>query len=299
MPRLAPLVAALAIAGCFRTASDPALVARVEALEAREEARTRALLDAQPQQLEVTVLARKLEDLRAQLEVIERKLEATAARPAAKPSPVRRRTPDPALTYAVPVGTSPVAGPPDAKVTVVMAYELACPYCHRAWSTLEDLRAKYGNELRIVYKPYIVHRTNATYAAYAACAAHRQGKWRPMVERLWEKMFVPRKFDAATVDAIAREVRLNMRRYKHDVAATCPQEVDDERALLTKLGVTATPTFFINGRFMAGARPQAEFERLIDEELAEARDAIQRGVEPAAFYDQEIVGKGIREIPLP
>jgi protein-disulfide isomerase len=35
-----------------------------------------------------------------------------------------------------------------------------------------------------------------------------------------------------------------------------------------KLGVSGTPSFFVNGRFLSGAQPYASFARLIDEELA-------------------------------
>jgi protein-disulfide isomerase len=36
----------------------------------------------------------------------------------------------------------------------------------------------------------------------------------------------------------------------------------------SQFGVTGTPAFFINGRFVSGAQPFEAFEYIIDEELA-------------------------------
>jgi protein-disulfide isomerase len=56
-------------------------------------------------------------------------------------------------------------------------------------------------------------------------------------------------------------------------------------ALAEKLGVSGTPTFFVNGRRITGARPLAEFRRLVDEELEAARRLIASGTEPKRVYD--------------
>jgi protein-disulfide isomerase len=45
------------------------------------------------------------------------------------------------------------------------------------------------------------------------------------------------------------------------------ERVQDDSDDAAKLGVTGTPAFFINGRFLSGAQPFESFKRLIDEEL--------------------------------
>ena len=55
--------------------------------------------------------------------------------------------------------------------------------------------------------------------------------------------------------------------------------------MLAKLGVGATPAFFINGRFLSGAQPAAAFSALIDEEMKKANDAIKKGVKAKDYYD--------------
>src|SRR4026207_2095262 len=72
-----------------------------------------------------------------------------------------RPEPDKAEMYAVPVDGFPSDGPADAKVTIVIAHDYADPFSDRNRGTLDDLRKKYGNELRIVFRNMVVHPHNA------------------------------------------------------------------------------------------------------------------------------------------
>jgi protein-disulfide isomerase len=295
MLRLA-LVAGLLVSACYRERRDEATERRLALLEQRLDAQDKKLEEMRTQNsasVEMTVIAARLQELAQKIAELETKL----AQGSARPQPRKRISADPALTYAVPVGTSPSLGAPDAKVTIIMAYEFACRFCRKAWDTMDKLRAKYGNDVRVVYKQYVVHADTATPAAYAACAAHKQGKWRVMADTLWTKAFDARKFDQAHIDALAKKTKLDMKRYAADTEGPCPTELRDDWALLKKFAVTATPTFFINGRVLEGAKDQAEFERLVDEELAKASAAIKAGVPADKVYEQEVLGKGLTEVP--
>ena len=228
-----------------------------------------------------------IEDLTARVVKLETKGTAAARRP---------HEPDRSAVYAVAIAGSPAVGSPKAKVTIVMAMDFACPYCRRAYGTVDELRKKYGADLRVVYKAMIVHPQVATHSALAACAANHQGKFRALADLIWAKSFDAHDFADATIDSLAADAKLDLARYKTDIAGPCAQEVKDEQAQLQKLGVSATPTFFINGRYMAGAMPAADFEKIIDEELAKANTAIKGGVKADKYYEQEIVGKGAKEV---
>jgi len=273
---------------------DPLVLQRLAAIEQRLDAQQRALDEARhhDSDVELSALAGEVEALRKAVEALQAQPKVGAMRPA-------RREPDAAATYGVPVGTSPFVGSPKAKVTLIMVGEFGCPYCRKAWDTVEDLRKKYGADLRVAYKSFIVHPKIATVAANAACAAGHQGKFHEMAELLWAKAFDTRQFDQANIDAIAKEAKLDMKRYNADLAGPCPAEVKAENAEMTKFGVGATPTFFINGRYMAGAMPIESFSALIDEELAKADAAVKAGVKPEKLYDTEIVGKGLKALDTP
>jgi protein-disulfide isomerase len=235
---------------------------------------------------ELAAILDHLVDLTSRVEKLEQK------------APPRRRELDRAAVYAVPIAGDPTYGSPKAKVTLVMAMDFACPYCRRAWDTVEQLRQKYGADLRVVYKSLVVHPQTATHAALAACAANHQGKFHELAQLLWAKSFDAHDFADATIDHLAAEAHLDLARYRKDVAGACPTFVHDEGVALAQLGVNATPTFFINGRYLAGAQPAADFERLVDEELAKASAAIAAGVPADKYYDQEILAKGAKEPPF-
>jgi hypothetical protein len=80
---------------------------------------------------------------------------------------------------------------------------------------------------------------------------------------------------------------------------TCANEVRAAQAAMSKLGVRATPSFFINGRFTSGARPVADFASLIDEELAKANDRIAQGTPKAKYYEEWVLERGLPELEPP
>lgn len=285
-------LAALLLAGCYRTRTDDTTAQRLAAIEQRLDAQDRAIAEASARAdtTELAALAQQLAELEAKLDEIRSQVAARPARP-------KRREPDRRITYSVPIGKSPVFGAPTAKVTLVMAMDFDCPYCRRAWTTVDELRKKYGKDLRVVYKPYVVHQRTAMLPAQAVCAAHKQGKWRELADLIWTKSFDvrttdPDAFSTARITELARQARLDMTRFEQDVAGACVDEVRDEQASMQKLGVYATPTFFINGRYLSGAKPISEFSGLIDEEMKKATEAIKRGVKPERYYEDEIVAKG-------
>jgi protein-disulfide isomerase len=104
-------------------------------------------------------------------------------------------------------------------------------------------------------------------AAHAASvAAHRQGKFWEMHDLIFAN---PKELNADKYVEYAQQLDLDVERFKKDlVSPEVKQEVDRDAAEAAKMGVTGTPGFFVNGRFLGGAKPFEEFKKLIDEELA-------------------------------
>lgn len=226
-----------------------------------------------------------------------------------------RPAPEPTKTYAVPIDGDPFEGPADAKVTLVKAYDYACPYCEKVRGTMDDLRKKYGNDLRVVYKQFVVHPQVATVSALAFCAAAKQGKAVQMDNLLWDKGFKARNFDkdaegatpqkcwdspggCPVVLGFAQELKLDAAKFKTDMKE-CQQLTQKDMRDLQQLGVGATPSFFINGRFMSGASPIETFAALIDEELKKANDRVQQGTPAAQYYQQWVLDKGLKTLEAP
>ena len=196
-------------------------------------------------------------------------LEIAAAAPAApsRPEPTRRRGPDPEKVYTVETAGSPAKGPEGAKITLIEFSDFQCPFCNRVTPTLEQVRKVYGDDVRIVFKhlPLRIH-PQAPLAHAAAEAAKSQGRFWEMHDLIFANQ---RELREDKYIEYAGQIGLDVDRFKRDLKSReLKQRVDADVAEAARLGVTGTPGFFINGKFVSGAKPFSEFKRHIDAELA-------------------------------
>ncbi len=145
----------------------------------------------------------------------------------------------------------------------------------------------------------MVHPQVATIPAQAACAAHFQGKFAEMEALLWEKAYkAGRNFSQENIDKLAGELGLDMTKFHADMKGQCTQVVRKDQAELARVGASGTPAFFINGRFLSGARPIQMFKQLVDEELKKANEAIQKGTPLEKYYEEAVVKKGLKKLEV-
>ena len=262
-------------------------------------------------------LEKKIDDLTKAVNDLKGSVGRAGAGAAQQRPP--RPEPDRAKTYAVPVDGDPFDGPADAKVTVVKAYDYACPYCEKVRDTMDDLRKKYGNDLRVVFKQYVVHPQTATAGALAVCAANKQGKFLQMDTLIWDKGFKLRQFDkdipaeaggqpqrcwdspagCSLVVGFAQQLGLNVDQFKADMKGECQALIQKDQKDLSAFGVSATPSFFINGRYIPGAVALEQFVTIVDEELKKANERIQAGTPAASYYQQWVLDKGLKQLEKP
>lgn len=303
----------LSLTAC--AAHDPAMAQRLDSLQAQVAANQRAL-DAIRQDLQrPRELPRDNTALEHAIADLDKKLDRIAFAANARPTfpPPRRPEPDRTKTYAIKVAGYPSVGPADAKVTMVWVHDYADPYSYKSRPVVDDLRKKYGPELRIVYRDLVVHPQIATAPALAACAANKQKAFVKFDDLLWEKGYAERMFDkdlptseptmaptrcwddasgCPIVLGFAQQLGLETKRFQADMKA-CKPVVDADIAELQTFGVGATPTWFINGRYMSGAMPAENFETLIDQELAKANAS---HVPKAQYYQREVLDKGLTKL---
>jgi len=209
--------------------------------------------------------------------------------------------PDPNTVYKVAVSPKdPMKGAKDAKVTIVIFSDFQCPFCKRAEDTVTQLLAQYPQDVRIVWKnlPLPFHQ-NAQLAAEAALAAHAQGKFWEMHDKLFANQ---QALDRASIEKYAQELGLDMAKFKADLDSKKYEAlVKAEAAAGNKVGARGTPTFFINGRPLVGAQPIDAFKAKIDEEIKKADELIKKGVPKAKIYE-EIQKKAVEQVaaaPMP
>jgi protein-disulfide isomerase len=161
----------------------------------------------------------------------------------------------------------PSRGNAAAPVTIIEYSDFQCPYCRQASPTLRRIQDTYGDKVRVVWKdfPLTEIHPQAFKAAEAAHCAGEQGRYWEYHDRLFSNQA------ALQIDALkahAAEMKLDNGRF-----ATCldtskfAERVRDGVASGTRLGVTSTPTLYINGRMLAGAYPYETIAAIIDEEL--------------------------------
>ena len=80
---------------------------------------------------------------------------------------------------------------------------------------------------------------------------------------------------------------------------SCEADVKSSMAAMQSFAVTGIPTFFINGRVLTGAQPQASFEAIIDEEIKKADAKIKAGTKPAKYYQEWVIDRGEKSIKAP
>lgn len=179
-------------------------------------------------------------------------------------STVRVSLAPPRATVAVPAD-APALGPATAPVTIVGFLDYQCPYCHRSQATVDRVVEQYKGKVRLVHQDFLLGRPRSLPAARAARCAGDQG-------RFWEyhRDLLNKPGDMSDEDLKARAASLGLDGGRF---ATClgsdrydaaiQRAVEDGHAL----GITGTPTFFVNGRRLVGARPIEDFQELIDAEL--------------------------------
>lgn len=106
----------------------------------------------------------------------------------------------------------------------------------------------------------------------------------------------PTKLAAPNMEKIAAGIGLDVNKYKADLQA-CAREVARDENDMRKFGISGTPGFFINGRYLRGAQPLPRFKAIVDEELKKANARIQKGEATAAnYYEKFVLGKGKKSL---
>jgi protein-disulfide isomerase len=177
-------------------------------------------------------------------------------------TPPTRPTIDYNKVHNLPIGKSVVKGDKSAPVTVVEFSDFQCPYCSRLQPTLRDVLKAYPKEVKLVYKhfPLSFHK-QAKNASKASEAAREQGKFWEMHDVIYENF---NKLTEKSFDEFAIKLELDMEKFKADYASTkYDKMIQDDINLARKVGVTGTPSLFMNGKRMQ-RRSLDDFKQYID-----------------------------------
>lgn len=164
----------------------------------------------------------------------------------------------------------PVKGVQTAAIEIIEYSDFQCPYCLQMRSTLSQLSEKYGDRVKIVWKhfPLPIHQM-AKPAAEAAQCANDQGKFWEYHDQLFEHQ---EALAGNNLRRYASAVGLNIEEFDKCVeTGKYKSKIAADLAEGAQLGISATPTVFINGRMITGNAPLPVFEQMIREELTVSR----------------------------
>jgi protein-disulfide isomerase len=139
-----------------------------------------------------------------------------------------------------------VAGAGTAPITVVAYCDFECPYCARAQQVMSRLLVRHEGRVRYVFRhfPLVYKHPFAEQAAEFAEAAAAQGRFWPIHDFLFTYQ---ETLDLGDLFTYAGKLGLDVTRIEDEMArrayaARVQRDLDGGR----RLGVTGTPTFFLN-----------------------------------------------------
>lgn len=149
-----------------------------------------------------------------------------------------------------------------APLTIVEFTDFQCPYCRAAAKPLEQFVAAHPHDVHLVVHSFpLDFHPDSELANEAALAAGEQGKFWQMHDLLFAHQDA---LKLASLRQYAEELHLDMAAFDSALSShSLAGKIAADRALGMRAGVDGTPTFFIDGHSMSGARSTAEWEQLL------------------------------------
>jgi len=175
------------------------------------------------------------------------------------------------VTFAPPVADvniaeGPIRGPKNAPVRLVEFADFQCPYCQQVHADIQKVLEHFGDKISFSYRDFpLPMHPQAPKAAEAARCAGAQGKF-------WEfhdALFTDKKLAPADLKEEARKLSLDTAVFDKCLdSGEQAASVEKDASKAQHLGVTGTPTFFINGHQFTGPAKYDVFRDAIEKELA-------------------------------
>jgi protein-disulfide isomerase len=185
--------------------------------------------------------------------------------------------PSKAIMQKINLKGHPAKGPADAKVTIVEWSDFQCPFCSRAYNTVENQVLKeYGDKVKFYFKHYPLpfHPWAEPSAIATECAKLQDPEafW-----KLYKGYFEGQA--QINMDNLKQKTTEMLAGTKVDMAKfndcfdnkKTAAEVKAQMAEGSSVGISGTPGFIINGRLVSGAQPFENFKNIIDDELASSK----------------------------
>jgi protein-disulfide isomerase len=161
-----------------------------------------------------------------------------------------------------------VIGPANAPVTLIEYGDFQCPACGYYYPLVERLFNESSSTMRLVFRHFPIANLhpNAIPAALAAEAASQQGKFWQMYRELYSDQsdWVDAQDPTSRFEGYATSIGLNLARFRADSASSTLRDfITAQHDDGINIGVSGTPSFFINGKAISNPQSYDEFKALI------------------------------------
>jgi protein-disulfide isomerase len=156
-------------------------------------------------------------------------------------------------------------GSDSAPVVLVEFADYQCPYCQKVNPQIQQLKKEYGDNLTVIFKdfPLPMHHGSEKAAEASRCAGE-QGKF-------WEYhdvLFYSKLLDVDALKEHARVLKLDGDRFDTCLdsgaeTGAVKKDLDEAKSL----GLTGTPSFFVNGHFFSGVVDYAALKDIVNQQL--------------------------------
>lgn len=166
-------------------------------------------------------------------------------------------------TLAYSTAGDPSFGNPNAPLKIVEFADFECPYSRDESLIVREIQARFPDKIHFVYRDFPLEdiHPHALKAAEAANCAHEQDKFWAMHDKLYQNASRLTDLD---LKLYALEVGLDITKFNACFdSRKYKDEIEIDRADGIAAGVVGTPTFFINGKRIAGAIPLELWEQIL------------------------------------
>ncbi|MEM7407058.1 MAG: thioredoxin domain-containing protein [Pseudomonadota bacterium] len=180
------------------------------------------------------------------------------------------------LGYLLPAPSAPVIdidtsgypfkGPADAPVTLVEFHDYQCPHCRAAVTVVQEMVKRYGDKLRVVLVDFPINPSGISrLVAKGAVCAEQQGRFWDYHDLAFERQ---RSLTVSTPETLARELGLDADEFTQCYNSQASEgPVARAEAEAARLGVSSTPTMYVNGRRL---QADGNLARSLDAAIASA-----------------------------
>ncbi|MBI4403275.1 MAG: thioredoxin domain-containing protein [Deltaproteobacteria bacterium] len=162
-------------------------------------------------------------------------------------------------------------GDKNAPITLVTYSDFQCPYCQRGYQTVEEVRKKYGKQIRFVFKnlPLDFHPLAMPAAKmFEAIALQNAAKAYQFHDEIFKNQQKLSSGGVKFLEEAAKKLGVNIAKMKKDMESEkVKARIDADIAEARNFGINGTPGFVVAGVTIKGAYPASHFAEIIDRRI--------------------------------